>query len=696
MANYVRGTNPTWLTVDLNGKIVDDTYYLFVLQNELPYLPAVVWQDPSANVPWTNPIQYLANGTLPNNIYYDNGVVYRLEIRDGPTQSDLLIALVENYIPTGEGRSPSGSGSIITDNQITNSQFSIVNFTAPTTFSGLTDPAPIELAPGWTLNLAGTGNVTLDLVPLNNSAGTQTPTNAPYALQLTLSGAWTSAYLAQRFNQNGNIWSTFDNSLYVASSVTARLQGASAVLSAQLVNSNNDVLTNVLSPVTITQEWTEYTDYGLMPGPMDSNFPPSSYIEYQLILPTTVDIYLSSFQLISSDLPSSLPYSQDSVQRQIDHTFNVYKDPIISKPSNSYLIGWDFPNNTYPYGTSGNITTTPAYIANQTIACASGANIAWSKSSITNGLSFVTADSNNAFYLLQYLTGSQVKNMLGNSLSVNIFGYQTTAGNASVLNVYLFRGSSSASIPTLPSTVGTLAADGTFTLNTLNWTTINRTGFPSPIAETTLNEISTNAGINSASNDYNFSGWEITDSAQIGDTDKFAIVVTFAYIANPTNITINSISVVPGDLPARPAVSNPITSARKTGNTAAGSYSTTSDSYVNIDASFLSYTTVIPIGYDLHINCTCPGYINGPYRTTYSLGILDSVPNTLCGWGIVSVMGNSGPVFNGCTALVQGDGKSHTFTLQWANSLGVSGYTLSTTSSANNTPTMNFLMVPSN
>lgn len=319
---YIRGSNPIWFEVDLAANAFDDTFYLFVLQNTIPYLPAPVYHSENGTE-WNNPIKFLANGTLPVDIFFNPEVVYRLEFRHGPTQQDALIYLVENYIPNGSGNSPSGEGTITTDNQITNAQFSLINFTSPTTLSSITDPDPIAVAPGWTLNVAGTGTVVMSQEPLTDSTSTTNPTNAPYALRLTLSGTFTSAYLSQVFLQNGNQWASGQNPLYLATSVTARLQGASAIINAEMVNSESEVLTTVLFNKTVTEEWTEYTDLGLMPAPQDGNTPPDSYLEYRLILPTTVDIYLTSFQLIAADQPFAISYQQDSIQRQVDHTYHL-------------------------------------------------------------------------------------------------------------------------------------------------------------------------------------------------------------------------------------------------------------------------------------------------------------------------------------------------------------------------------------
>src|ERR1700692_4481950 len=103
--DLVRGSNPIWFEVDLSANAFDDTFYLFVLNNEIPYTPLPIWQDPFGNVEWTNPLQFLANGTLPNNLYFDPSATYRLEFRQGDTQQDPLIYLVENYVP-GEGNVP--------------------------------------------------------------------------------------------------------------------------------------------------------------------------------------------------------------------------------------------------------------------------------------------------------------------------------------------------------------------------------------------------------------------------------------------------------------------------------------------------------------------------------------------------------------------------------------------------------------
>ena len=316
MALGIRGANPIWSEVDLQGKLFDDTFYLFVLENTIPYAPATVYHDPDLNVPWTQPIRFLANGTLPIDIYFESDVVYRLEFRQGPTQQDPLIYEVNNYVAGEGGSTPVDTIAFSSSNQVTNPQFALISLQNPVTITG-TDPAPIEVAPGWFLILAGTGSVTITQVPLNNS--NINPSNAPYALRLTMSG-WTagSAILRQRFFQNGMLWAN----KIVSTAVTAFINGAPQSITANLVDSNGSLLGTVLPLTTVNEAWNEYTGYAQLPATTNPNTPPAAYIDYQLFLPSNIDIYVTSFQLVVQDLPVEPSFEQDSINRQIDHTYN--------------------------------------------------------------------------------------------------------------------------------------------------------------------------------------------------------------------------------------------------------------------------------------------------------------------------------------------------------------------------------------
>lgn len=336
----IRGFNPIWSEVDLQGNLFDDTFYLFVLENTIPYIPAPVYHDPDLNVAWTNPIRFLANGTLPVDIYFEPDKVYRLEFRQGDTQQDPLIYEVNDYVAGPGGSTPVDTVAMQSSNQVTNPQFSLISLENPVTITG-TDPDPIELAPGWTLLLAGTGSVTIERVSLDST--NINPSNAPYALRLTMSG-WTqdSVMLRQRFEQNGMLWAD----KFVSTAITTRLEGNPQSIMADLIDSNDSLLGTVLPSTSINEAWNEYTGHAELPETTNPDTPPAAYIDYLLHLPSNVDIYVTSFQLVVQDLPIEPAFEQDSINRQIDHTYNrAY--PIVPVGAIIDFAGFSVPEHYY-------------------------------------------------------------------------------------------------------------------------------------------------------------------------------------------------------------------------------------------------------------------------------------------------------------------------------------------------------------
>ena len=338
MALGIRGANPIWLEVDLQGNLFDDTFYLFVLENTIPYIPATVYHDPDLNVPWTNPIRFLGNGTLPNDIYFEADKVYRLEFRQGDTQQDPLIYEVNNYVAGTGGSTPVDTVAFASSNQVTNPQFALIDFSSPFTFTG-TDPDPIQIGPGWYLELSGTGSVTITQVPLNNANAN--PSNAPYALRLTMNG-WTtdSIKLRQRFEQNGMLWAD----KIVSSTITARVEGSPQTIQADLFDSNDSLLATVLPATAVNEAWNEFTGYGTLPDTTNPDVPPAAYIDYRLSIPSNIDIYVTSIQLVVQELPFEPSFEQDSINRQIDHTYNTAY-PIVPVGTVIDFGGFDVPDH---------------------------------------------------------------------------------------------------------------------------------------------------------------------------------------------------------------------------------------------------------------------------------------------------------------------------------------------------------------
>lgn len=420
----VRGSNPVWSYVDLKGKQFDDTYYMFVLENTIPYAPATVWHDPNGNVEWTDPIRFFANGTLPIDIYWDPSVVYRLEFRRGPTQQDPLIYLVENYVPSGGGITPAGSG-FVTDNQITNPQFESLYISNPfalTNSSSIT----INIGPGWFLDLTGTGNVTLTRMALNSTSSN--PTNAPYALNIKLSGTWMGAVLRQRFEQNGMLWaSQIDEPSFVSFSVTALQNSFPQSISAVLKDSQGNLLTEVLPMNPLDGAYTEYPGHGQMSLTKNTDIPPSAYIDFLLTLPNNADLNVTSFQLVQGQEPLEYEYEQTTIQHQIDNTFHAYRDSIIFLPKNSILTGWNFGFNPWQFlKTSPTTIVTFGYTADQTIvvqqnyvANTIGGNVSVQRAGAIHNYGFaVTAVTGaNQFALIQYIDPTTVRQYWGSVMS---------------------------------------------------------------------------------------------------------------------------------------------------------------------------------------------------------------------------------------------------------------------------------------
>ena len=547
MAIGARGSNPIWLLADLQGHLFDDTFYMFVLENTIPYVPADVYRDVSLNTVWNNPIRFLGNGTLPVDIFFEQDKFYRLEFRQGDTQSAPLIYEVNNYSVSGGNSPPVEPDAFATDNQITNPQFSIINVVSPYTVTG-TNPASTQVAPGWFLDLGGTGTAVITQVPLNNT--NINPSNAPYALRLTLNG-WTegTVVLRQQFQQNGMLWANKT----ISTAITARVQGAPQGITAALFDSNGSLLTTVLPLTNVVSAWTEYLGHGTTDATTNPNTPPGAFVEYRLSLPSNVDIYLTSIQLIVQNISniSEPAFEQDSINRQIDHTFNYYKDPLLYKPIKSYLVGWDFPLNPaqLPFTGSYSAITPKAtgdnggyYAWDQTIVFqAVDSSISITRSTIP--AMQVQATNGTQFALIQYLESSSAMNAVFEAyqtgLSVNVRCESTISQN---LTVSLWR-TDNASVPTLPATLVTgLDARGKPSGVVAGWVEIPRTGFGNAILTSTGNVT-----------DFGFSGWREPSAGASQSTNFFAIVVGSDAIVAPNVFQMMSISLVPGNVPTIPA-----------------------------------------------------------------------------------------------------------------------------------------------
>ncbi len=553
--SFVRGANPIWLMVDLDGNILDDTYYISYLTNTLPYLPQVVYRDNQGLVPWTDPIEFLANGTLPDNIYFNEDLVYRLEVRHGNTQNDALIYEVNDYVP-GNGGAPDTQNTGAQENQISNPQFSQVNFgiipgAASTPSLVLTVAGTYEIAPDWFLELTGSGSATIVQKiytgTQNISSSNQVP---PYSLVFTTSG-WTSAILYQRFNGNGDIW----QNQFVSMSLLAR--------------STNSIANNITliyrpntpgNPVSITTAPLNVGVFSIIQGIKPLTGPSGNsvlnnlaYVDMQIVLPPTGGVELSNIQVMgqAEQLPidfAVLP--EETIERQIDHLFNYYGPLLIYKQVPSFLIGWDFPLNPTQFGSSMTPQATGAnksyYIWDQTIlfqSATSAFNI--NRSNNLGGLIIEEAAPSQAA-IIQYLDAEQAEKILSQEVSVNLLANCQNHNINVTVSLWYTKDVSLPNIVATTSLVATLDANGKPATFNGNWIEVPRENLQNAYATITVNA-------DSSFIDYPFSGWNLNNLTEARLATFFAIVIGTSAMAANDALDFQSISLIPGNLPCRPA-----------------------------------------------------------------------------------------------------------------------------------------------
>ncbi len=543
MAIGVRGFNPIWTEFDLSGHLFDDNFWFYVLENTIPYIPETVYHDADLTIPWTNPIRFLANGTLPVDIFFDPDKVYRLEFRQNlgllpPSQNDPLIYEVNDYVANGSGVVPTPVVSLTSDNEITNGQFALINFASPLT---ITAAGTYEIAPGWFLDLGGSGSAVITQVPLNST--NPNPTNAPYALHLVLSG-WTSdsVILRQRFQQNGILWS----GKIAATSVTARSGVGLPSMVINLVDSHGTPLGNLLTLASISGAFNEYTGHTpIIPASTNTDIPPAAYIEYQVLLQSNVDIYLTSFQITVSNTIAEPIYIQDTVDRQIDHTFHYYKDSLLREQKQSVLTGWDFGLNPWQFYAS-TVTNAPTnlYTADQTIVIqqayvdsATGNNISTSRGTVAQNYGFVVTSvtATNQFALIQYIDPTTIRTGWGkifSSLVKLVATIQTTSLGVKMRLIYR------TSIPSSVSRtepVSTWAANGE-PVFAAGWTSISAKNNPVYI-------------LTNGANTLLFEGFSLPASTNADMTLGVMIYTTGSMVqtGTPDKISFESISLVQND-----------------------------------------------------------------------------------------------------------------------------------------------------
>ena len=452
MTLFVRGANPIWYMVDLIGLGLNDQYYIFFLKNTLPYIPytpPAITHDPAGLIPWSNPIQFYPNGTLPDNMYFDGSLTYRIEVRKGNTQAAPLIYEINDWSPTviiGQN-----TNSILTaENQITNPQFSVVDFSSTPTVPFVYTQAvngnyQIDVAPGWTLNLTGQGTTKLTQLAI---AGSGLAGNAPFALEIDNTG-WTTAILNQRFQGNGALFAGGAISMYGLFRPYVSAQN----ISFGYVPSGGTGQTLIVSGLMPSGVFTPLKGTAVLAASNNNTTGSAAFTDVQVNLLGTGKIDVTNLQVVGQSTPltpgfdliaNSPDFQQITIQRQIDQLFHVYSDSLITQPKNSILTGWNFPLNPYQFSPVAltNQAAQTSYVADQTILYqqATGNNILTGVTTADNSGGFelipnVASGLNGSqFALIQYVDSRTIAPYWGNILSsmVKVRAFLNIANNTNI------------------------------------------------------------------------------------------------------------------------------------------------------------------------------------------------------------------------------------------------------------------------
>lgn len=474
----------------------------------------------------------------------------------------------EGWPDLSDTQSPSNvtDGTII--NEISNSQFVDVNFISSETLSipyTGNSTTTMAIAPDWDIVIAHSDAGTVTVTRTAIAGSSHTPTNPPYTLSVTSGANVTSLKLRQRFSGNPDIWvpSAAGVAGYINGGILLGANTSVVMRYEPSVGTAQEILntTNTSGAIAYSSNTVQLTigDNTAVGG--------AGYVDITLALSVANGFVstISSVQIVGLVAnEDTISYKQDSINRQEDYLAHYYKPLLAAMPVASYLECWDFPLNPHQLltATVAASSTAPGfskYVWDQTILFQSqdsGIGVTQSSTGaivLTNALGTATRAA-----LIQYQEGLKARDILNSKISSMVRAFASANVTATISLWY----TTGTALPVLTagtanSIVQTLDANGkpaTFNqANGVDWTEVPRLPVDGGTASTqnATFTIGTSADLNF--NEYGFSGWDLDGIAAVGTATFFAIVVGTGDIASGGTVTIDSISLVPGDIPTRPA-----------------------------------------------------------------------------------------------------------------------------------------------
>jgi hypothetical protein len=518
-----------------------------------------------------NPVTLSSVGTAMDS-GGNNVAIYAYPFFENPATGELTLDLyylecesfsgaeqfIREAIPAlTNGNSPAGSQGQ-NFNQLSNPQFSeYLLQDAPTVLTLSGSLAVFPIAPDWEFVAGGTGTVTIERVPVSGNEAI--PTYPAAYITLTISAGVISPYLRQRLYFNSGIWS----GQFLSGSVVAQVGVGSNAL-AMNYNDASGVTSDVnIFSAAVGSTWASYGGSVQIGNSSDTLSGNDAYVDITIDLPTSNTTSITSIQVqVSSDnFDENLIYDQRSANRELALMGDYYIPRLAYKACASLLVGWDFVKNPRQFGDSGSVTANTAqYIWDQTILQTTNLTVDYDVNPITGGLTLNHNSANQAFALIQYLDGEEAIKFIGTTLSANINGYTMAGSNSAAatnVSIQIFANPASNQFGTLPTSLVQISAAGVISLTgtavSNGWYAVNRNNLPA--GQGTLNILNPTGDI-SYQNDLGFNGWDIDDSTQVNaSVQGIAVVVSFAPAASTTDYLtcVDSISVVPGDIPCRPS-----------------------------------------------------------------------------------------------------------------------------------------------
>lgn len=492
----------------------------------------------------------------PVSIYYypydDNGNLdlYYIIVTD----ANNVFQFDREAWPNVTASTPSDVNSLPVQNQLSNVQFASVfaNSGNAVTFTQASGTHTYNYAPGWDFVLTGAGSVTVTQVPVSGS--NLIPSSPPFYLKVQTTGL-TSTRLQQTLSTNSGLWtSTAFDPIFLSASVTLQneLNSPAAINIYYEASSGSSFTTPILilgENLAPTAPWAAYqgSTANSIPTSDDTNAGTAGFVNIYVSFPSNSTVDITNLQVVptlDANSAAEIVFNPNPTLFNTALSGGYYIPRLSFKPIPSLLTAWDFPLNPQQFAPPATLTTGLQYIWDQTIATTSSGAHTFTTNALTGELKFHPVSNNQAISVMQYLSGDQALALCNSRLACNVFAYDGAGGGKVQCQVFLVAPTGAATIPAAMANLGTLSSTGGFTATAANWTVVLQSG---PPALATLPTAPSTDG----SLDMQFNGWAFS-SAQNANAGLFAIVVTFAW-DTATDFNINSISLVKGDIPSRPA-----------------------------------------------------------------------------------------------------------------------------------------------